>query len=399
MMRISTAALYQQSLSSMQRQTSDLAKTQNQLSTQLKWTTAGDDPAGFANAQSLDQLVTLNTQYSDSAKAAQTRLQLSEDTLASSIDLVQHARELLIQANSATQSDSSRATIAQQLVSLRDQLLSLANTGDGQGRYLFGGTADGSAPFSWNGSSADYHGDDAQTTAQIGTQRFVAQNDPGSAVFQGIALGNGSFGVAASASNTGNAAVTAATLSNPSAWDGGSYTVQFLAADQYEVLDAGSNVVQSGSYSDGQSISFRGATLSLSGMPSGGDSISVAPADSQDVFTIVDQLAKLLQQPQGDGAQRAQVQTALQQGLGSLQAAEDRLIDMRAGIGTRMNAVSDALNVSSALTLNAQGAASDLRDLDYADAVSRLQKQMTALQAAQQTYVQVRGLSLFQYLR
>src|SRR3546814_13765035 len=71
----------------------------------------------------------------------------------------------------ATQSADTRKTIADQLSGVRDQLLALANTSDGQGRYLFGGADDGSAPFSWNGSSADYHGDQTTVTAQIGSQR------------------------------------------------------------------------------------------------------------------------------------------------------------------------------------------------------------------------------------
>ncbi|SEQ18844.1 flagellar hook-associated protein 3 FlgL [Solimonas aquatica] len=399
MMRISTAALYQQSLSSMQMQTAKLAKTQNQLATEKKWTSAGDDPAGFANAQNLDQLVALNAQYTDSANGAQTRLQMSEDTVASAVDLVQHARELVIQANSASQSNSSRATIAQQLSSVRDQLLALANTGDGQGRYLFGGAADGSQPFSWNGSSADYHGDSTVVTAQVGTARFVAQNDPGSSVFQGIAVGNGTYAVSANSANTGTLAISSATVSDASAWDGGTYTLQFTAPDQYQVLDASNAVVSSGSYSAGSSISFKGTTLNLSGTPAAGDEFSVAPAGTQDVFSIVDQLATLLSQPQDTGAQRAQVQTALQQGLNSLQTAETHLTDVRGSIGTRMNSVTDALSMASSVTLSAQTAVSDLRDLDYAEAVTRLQQQMTALQAAQQTYTQVRNMSLFQYLR
>jgi len=37
--------------------------------------------------------------------------------------------------------------------------------------------------------------------------------------------------------------------------------------------------------------------------------------------------------------------------------------------------------------------------LDYAQAASRLNMQMTGLQAAQQSYVKVQGLSLFNYLK
>ena len=42
---------------------------------------------------------------------------------------------------------------------------------------------------------------------------------------------------------------------------------------------------------------------------------------------------------------------------------------------------------------------SELQDLDFAEAVSRLNLQSVALQAAQQAYVKIQGLSLFNYLR
>ena len=64
-----------------------------------------------------------------------------------------------------------------------------------------------------------------------------------------------------------------------------------------------------------------------------------------------------------------------------------------------MNAIDDALSVAAAQNEHATTAVGDLRDLDYADAISKLQLQMTALQAAQQTFVQVSGLSLFNFLR
>jgi flagellar hook-associated protein 3 FlgL len=45
-----------------------------------------------------------------------------------------------------------------------------------------------------------------------------------------------------------------------------------------------------------------------------------------------------------------------------------------------------------------QKALSEIKDLDYAEAISRLSLQMTGLQAAQQSFAKVQGLSLFNYL-
>ncbi|WP_028006981.1 flagellar hook-associated protein FlgL [Solimonas flava] len=398
-MRISTAWHYQQGVAEMQRQQNALARTQTQLSANQKWRTAADDPAGWAAAQNYDQLLAQNQQYTQAAQSAQARLQLGEDSLASGIGLLQHVRELVVQANTASQSDSSRQAIAKELVSIRDQLLALANTSDGQGRYLFGGADDAELPFSWNGSSADYAGDQTTVSAQIGSTRYVAQNDPGDAVFMGLKTGNGRFAVSAAAGNTGGAALTKASVSDAAAWDGGSYTLRFSDAGHYEIVDGGGAVLQSGSYADGASIGFRGTTLGFSGTPAAGDQFTLGPSTTQDVFALVDGLATLVAQPQDSEAQRAQIQTALQQGLTALQGAEDHFGDVRSGIGIRLNAIDDALDVSAAVGEHATSAASDLRDLDYADAIARLQLQMTTLEAAQQVYTKVQGLSLFDYLR
>src|SRR3546814_3810735 len=78
-MRISTAWRYEQGVAQMMRQQEKIATTQNQLSSNQKWKTAADDPAGWAQAQSYDQLVAQTRQYTSNAQAAQQRLQLSED--------------------------------------------------------------------------------------------------------------------------------------------------------------------------------------------------------------------------------------------------------------------------------------------------------------------------------
>lgn len=398
MVRISSTWLHQQGVMNMQRQQVAMAKTQTQLATNQKWLSAADDPAGFAAAQNLDALIAQNAQYSAGAKAALQRLQIGEDAIASGTNLLQHVRELVIQGNTASQSPQSRAVIAQELAGIREQLLAIANTDDGTGRFLFGGSDDSHAPFAWSGSSVNYSGDQTAISAQIGSQRFVVQNDTGANIFMDVPTGRSGIAVGAAGANTGSAIVGQTALNDPSAWDNGSYTLRFTASNSYEIVDAGNVVIQSGAYASGQTISFRGVALSLSGTPATNDSFSVGPAPSSDIFAIVDQLASLMAQPQNSEAQRAQLQTAMQQGLSSLQNAEDRLSGIRAGMGHRMAAIEDAISVADAQNLHATTTVSELRDLDYAEAIARLQMEMTALQAAQQTFVKVQGLSLFQYI-
>jgi flagellar hook-associated protein 3 FlgL len=108
----------------------------------------------------------------------------------------------------------------------------------------------------------------------------------------------------------------------------------------------------------------------------------------QDVFAIVDQLATDLEAS-------APATTSLDE----LDAALDKIITMRGRVGARLNAIEDELSAQDSLKYDLDRGISEVRDLDYAEAISRMNQQLTGLQAAQQTYVRVQGLSLFDYLR
>jgi flagellar hook-associated protein 3 FlgL len=55
--------------------------------------------------------------------------------------------------------------------------------------------------------------------------------------------------------------------------------------------------------------------------------------------------------------------------------------------------------VNDAFTLAVTDVRSTLEDLDYAEAISRFNQQMTALQASQQAFVKIQDMSLFNFLR
>ena len=54
--------------------------------------------------------------------------------------------------------------------------------------------------------------------------------------------------------------------------------------------------------------------------------------------------------------------------------------------------------VNESVNLQVQQNLSVINDLDYAEAVSRFEQQRLGLQAAQQAFAKVQGLSLFNYL-
>ena len=84
--------------------------------------------------------------------------------------------------------------------------------------------------------------------------------------------------------------------------------------------------------------------------------------------------------------------------LTRLDSALDTVLNTRASIGARLNTVENQKSANDSFSALLQENRAELKDLDYAEAVSRFEQQLLALQASQQTFVKIEGLSLFNYL-
>jgi flagellar hook-associated protein 3 FlgL len=275
----------------------------------------------------------------------------------------------------------------------------LANTKDANGEYIFAGNATRTQPFVQSGSGVAYVGDQGQRAIAIAPGQTVATGDPGSDVFQNIPAGNGTFDIAASPANTGTLVSGATSVSDLSQWDGGSYQIRFTAPDQYEVVDASNAVISSGSYASGDTISFRGVQIGFTGTPAVGDSYSVGPSTAKDMFSTLSDIADALETPSFTPHDAASITDRIGRAVQNLDQASDRIVDVRARIGARLNTADDQANLNSGIGVDLKAQLSKVQDADYSTAVSTLNLQMTGLQAAQAAYVKVQGLSLFNYLK
>jgi flagellar hook-associated protein 1 len=85
-------------------------------------------------------------------------------------------------------------------------------------------------------------------------------------------------GSSSAPANTGSAAISTPTVTDPTNWTNGTYTISFTDPADYQVTDGAGNVVTTGAYSSGSPISFNGETVSISGIPATGDSFTVGPS-------------------------------------------------------------------------------------------------------------------------
>jgi flagellar hook-associated protein 3 FlgL len=354
-----------------------------------------DDPLGAGRAQALDRGIARMDQYSSNAHSVQSRLNQQEGVLAQAGDLLTRVRELTVQANTGTLSEADRRSLAGEVSSIRDQLLALANTDDGMGNHLFGGTTDQNAPFVLSGGGVAYVGDQNQRKVEVASGQQVDDSAPGSEVFMRIRTGDGRLDMRPDAGNTGTGVVSDFGVTNLSTWNQASYQVVFTGTDTYEIHDASGTVTSTGNYSPGEAVEYAGTRFQVSGQPAAGDRFAVGPAGTRDIFATLQGLVDALKSPAASASEVAAQQNTLSGALRDISTATDHFIDVRAQGGSNLAAIDNAGALNESRTIAAKTDLSSIRDLDYAEALSRYSQQSVALEAAQKVFARFQQMSLF----
>ncbi len=402
-MRISTNTIYDMGVAGMQQQTSDLIRTQQQVSSGRRILSPSDDPVASARVLEVTQSQSLNVQYDTNMGSATSGLGLEESILGSVGDLIQDVRTSTIQAANATLSDRDRASIAMDLRGRYQELLGLANSTDGNGQYMFSGYQGVTKPFVETSlGNVTYQGDQGQRLIQISPSRQIAVSDSGTSVFQQIKNGNGTIVSAAAAANTGSGVIDPATVTNlADANLRQTVTVTFNnPPTTFNVTGTGTGNPVNVPYTSGSAISYNGWTMSVTGTPAAGDTFTVKPSSNVDMFKTLGDLITQLETPTQGGGTGANakltnnINTAIQNFDQSLQ----NVLTVRASVGSRMREVDSVKSTGEDLQLQYQQTISSLQDLDYAKAITDLTRQQSALEAAQMSFTRVQGLSLFNYM-
>lgn len=399
-MRISTAAYHANALANMLLQQAQLSKTQNQLATGRRVNTPADDPIATAHILELERAQSESEQFAKNSNLAQSRLTLEEQALADSGTVLQRVRELVLQAsNTATLSDSDRRSVATELTSLQQQLQDIANRKDGAGEYLFAGYATLTQPFSKTTTgNIVYAGDQGNRMVQIGPAQRVPDGHSGFDVFVKIPQGNGVFVTGATVGNTGTGVIDVGSVTNRAAWVRDDYTLVFTSETDWEVLDSSGTQVTTGTYTPGGAIEFNGIQVSVNGIPALNDTFTISASGTEDVFAMLGGLITALQSPATDSATNAQLTMSLTTGLQQTDQTTDHLLRIRGEVGARLKQIDNEEVARENLKVELASTLSTLRDLDYAEALTRMTQQLTGLEAAQASYARIAQLSLFNYL-
>ncbi|HEX5393377.1 MAG TPA: flagellar hook-associated protein FlgL [Rhodocyclaceae bacterium] len=456
-MRISTSMIFNSGVNTINSKTANLLHTQQQVSLGRRMVTAADDPVAAARALEVQQSANVNTQQATNLDNAKSALGLEESQLSSVNDLVANIRTLVVKAGNATLSMSDRRSIATELRSDYDQLMTVANAADGSGKYLFSGYMGDTTPFGGTidninqaaGNEIGYYGDSGQRSLQVAATRNLPISDAGDDIFKRIRNGNGYFTTGFNPTNSGGGVIGAGSVLNPATYNNSTvknvnvlFTVDTTVIPNktyYDLVDATAGSATSGTslltgqtytmpltsssapaaatsgqlraFTDGQPISLKsvagdttafdlGSTLVITGAPAQGDSFSTAPSTSQSIFKTIATVVNVLETAvTATTSGSAALANNLGFALTNLDQANDNILRVRAAVGSRLAEIDSLSSTNQDVNLQYQSTLSNLQDLDYAKTITDLTRQQTDLQAAQKSFVNVSQLSLFNYIQ
>ena len=406
-MRISSTQYFSMNVATMSDQQAQLSQLYAEISSGVSLSTPSDNPLGAAQAVQLSSTATTLSQYTSNQNTALASLQQEDSTLGSVNTVLQSIHTLVLRAGDGSLNDGDRGSIATQLQSMRSQLMTLANSTDSQGNYLFAGYQSSAQPYTTNSAGVvTYSGDTGTPVVQITNSHVVQTGDNGLSIFGSVAPIGTSAVPAATAGNTGTGVISTVSLTNPTnPTNADTYSINFASATTYTVsqTDPATGIVTTSApqaFTAGSAITLGGQSISISGAPNAGDSFTVTPATqgSMDVFANLSQLITALQTPVSGAASTASFQSALTTSMTQLENTMNNVVTAQAAVGGREQEVQALQTVTQTNTLQTSSNLADLTQTDMAKTISKYTMTQSALQAAQQAFVKIQNISLFQYL-
>ncbi|AFM59436.1 flagellar hook-associated protein FlgL [Enterobacter cloacae] len=183
-MRISTQMMYDQNMRGITDSQSKWLSYGEQMSTGKRVNRPSDDPIAASQAVVLSQSQSQNSQFALARTFATQKVSLEDNVLSQVNAAITSAKEKLVNAGNGTLSDDDRLSLASDLQGIRDQLMNLANSADGNGRYIFAGYKTEAPPF--DSVTGDYNGGTQAISQQVDTARNMVISHTGQQIFESI---------------------------------------------------------------------------------------------------------------------------------------------------------------------------------------------------------------------
>ncbi len=307
-MQVSTSLMFERAITQMGITQDRLSKTQTQLTTTKQINKPSDAPDQAATITRLKSAIDRQNSYVSTINSVKDKLSQQETAANNATDVLVRLKELSVQAANDTYSPADRKSIGIEVRQLRDQLLSLANTQDVNGNFIFSGSRVGKQAFaSDENGKLIYQGDQTVSSTGVGDQSAVDINRSGTNPFDKI-----------------------------------------VRVDDNNKKTA---------------VGF---------------------------FQVIDDLSAALQTNDSGSIKRA---------VGEVQTLQQGLSDSLASIGAATNKIDNQASLAEENILRMKTTLSQVEDTDYTKAITNMNKDMLALQAAQSSFAKISQLNLFDYIK
>lgn len=435
-MRISTAYPQQFTTNWMLQQQNNVNETQMKISSGKKYLSPAENPSAAAYSLGFKQAIGEATQHQENIAATAQRLGLEETTLASVMETIQRLQELGLQGVSDSgNSVVARNAIADEFDQLNEHLISLANTRNANGEYLFSGTKSTLMPFSKilpgdsstsvvadpnanfieaaNGATGiteknytiGQAGGDFKVTYNMDAvpdKMSIYVNDQLMTSTNGAVTGAGTLTIPKDALPLGAKVKVVVEGANSTSWrynvsySGGITEDGVASGDGTTVVEAQAAVTPP---PEAIPAAFNYAGSAVQRSIQIGSSRTITDGDTGSAVFISTSTGKSL----FDTVRNFAIELrADKPSLDTLQELDNALVQIstiRSNIGARLNALDKQKATNEDFIINTKTALSQVEDLDYAEAITKLNAQQLSLQAAQQSYAKVQSMSLFNYIR
>lgn len=445
-MQVSTSYLFDRASKQMVNIQNDLAKSQQEIAAQKQVLSPSDAPNQAATITRLKSVTARQDTYTNALSQLQIRLDAESSNLSNASEVLVRIKELAIQANNGSQGTVSRKAIATEMKGLRDQLLSVANSTDASGNFIFSGSKVNTKAFTEDAAGkVEYTGDQTRMNVAVGEQRTLPLNRPGTNAFVRVVrypiekVDAQLTTVALPSANTSpTASVKIGKGQLPS--DGpitimGGITIPYVAATTTIPTSPGTTTPTGLAAAILKKFTESPASAEVSAFKAA-KNISTVALDSTDstkivftfapktppttpatyysaepgleaalaintknvvskvgsgvgFFTAIDDLITGVEV--GDGK-------VMQDGLTEMDALHSGVVMAQADVGTDMKVVEQQGAVVDDTKLSLSVALSKVDDLDMTTAVTHMQKLMLSLEAAQSTFAKTSQMSLFKFL-
>jgi flagellar hook-associated protein 3 FlgL len=415
--RLGTANTFDAARQTLQTRQAHLADLQTKLTAGKRVTRPSDDPTAAAQAERAQNRIARITVEQRALEVQKSAITLGESTLGSATDLLQQFRDLLVQAGNGANSPIERETIAKQLISIRDELLTQANRQDANGMPLFHGLGSIAKPFeiSADGVLPDPDYSFEGLAGQVGASDVAIPGTlDGRATWMDVPESNGVFKVSLGAANTGKAYADVGVIKNAPLMgtEGTDYTLTFqvdatTGETTYDAVNNTTGAVVTGQpYKAGQTITLGGISVVVKGEPANGDQLEIDAADPNtrpSIFGVLDQAIAGMFEPgsstKGATSDNAHFNHQLAISIAQVDTSLERIGAMRGRAGDLLARADRITDTQEERSVQAETDRSRAEDMDMIQGLSDFQNQQTSYQVALQTYASIQKLSLFDFIR